>query len=148
MAETSLLLDYTRGAAEILRRCVALYNGGETVFYRVMAVELRLLLCDTTRLHNAPLDLALLPALFPDLKLPALDGGEALPLDAWLEQTVNAGGGARMTMRQLIRQVCDQDGGAHVDRRAQMGVEDAAERARLIRAAAGAVLEALQKRLL
>ena len=79
---------------------------------------------------------------------PALDGGEALPLDAWLEQTVNAGGGARMTMRQLIRQVCDQDGGAHVDRRAQMGVEDAAERARLIRAAAGAVLEALQKRLL
>jgi len=147
MAEPTLLLDYTRGAAEILRRCVELYDGGETVFYRVMAVELRLLLCDTTRLHNAPLDLALLPALFPDFMLPALDGGEVLPLGAWLEQTVNASGGARLTVRQLIRQVCDQDGGAHVDRRAQMVIENTDERARLIRAAAGAVLESLQSRL-
>lgn len=147
MADASFLLDYIRGAAEILRRCVDLYDGGETVFYRVMAVELRMLLCDSTRLHNAQLDLALLPALFPDLKLPALDGGEALPLAGWLEQTVTARGGARMTMRQLIRQVCDQDGGAHVDRRARMVIENTDERARLIRAAAGAVLESLQSRL-
>lgn len=146
MADTTLLLQYTRDAAAILRRCVELYDGGETVFYRVMAVELRLLLCDSTRLHNAPLDLALLPALFPDFKLQPLGGGQALPLASWLEQNAPARG-ARITIRQLIRQVCDQDGGAHVDRRAAIAVEDVDERARLIRAVAGAVLDALYQRL-
>lgn len=143
MTSQPLLLDYTRDAAEILRRCVELYDRGETVFYRVMAVELRLLLCDSTRLHNAPLDLALLPALYPDLTLPALDDGAPLLLETWLEQPVSTSGGAHLTARQLIRQVCDQDGGAHVDRRARMAVEGTEKRARLIRAAAGVVLDAL-----
>lgn len=147
MAEKIDPRQYARDAVEILRRCTQLYDHGETLFYRVMAVQLRLLLCDTTRLHHAPLELSLAPALFPDIALPPLAGGETLPLPIWLEQVVTTSGGTRLTVRQLIRQVCDQDGGAHVDRRGRMAIEDAQERARLIRAVAGTVLDALRERL-
>ncbi len=151
--QADVLLEYARDAARILRRSAALFDAGEIAFYRVMAVELRLLLCDSTRIHDARVDLSVLPGLFPDLVIPALDRGTAdegrvLPAAAWLEQTVEPDGSTRVSLRQLIRQVCDQDGGAHVDRRGDPGHPRLhASRARLIRAASGAVLEALAPRL-
>lgn len=97
----SSLLEYGLDAVALLRRCIELYDRGETVFYRVMAVELRLLLCDTTRRHDQLFDLSLAPRLAPDLALPALDGdgeftraGDPLPLALWLEQEIPLATGA------------------------------------------------------
>jgi hypothetical protein len=69
-------------------------------------------------------DIALLPKLYPDLKLPALsEDGEfhppLLPLQDWLAQTLP---GSSLTLRQFIRRVCDTDGGAHVDVRPRAGL--------------------------
>lgn len=141
------LLIYARDAAAILQRSIELYDAGVTAFYRVMAVQLRLLLCDTARLHDAPLDLALAPRVFPGLRLPPVgpDGQfdqqtAPLALEAWLEQPLPGPG---MTLRRLIRQVCDQDGGAHVDRREPR--LPPGQYAGWIRAAAGAVTSALRE---
>lgn len=121
--EQLLYLDYTHSALRILRRSLELACGPEPDFYRVAALQLRLLLCDTTRQHERVVDVSLIPRLWPDLRWPALgaDGQfsaalPALPLSAWLEQPLPRVG---LTLRQLIRRVCDQDGGAHVDLREQ-----------------------------
>ena len=114
-----------RDALEILRTSSALVRSGQTAFYKVIAVELRLLLCDTTRRHGRIVDISLLPQLLPDLRLPALprrlagrDSAAELPLEQWLEQEVRTSGGDPVTLRRLVRLVCDQDGGAHYDPRA------------------------------
>lgn len=117
------LRAYAVDALRILRRSLDLVEAGETAFYRVAALQLRLLLCDSTRLHNQMIDTALLPRVAPGLRLPALDqNGQALDgalaLEAWLEQELVIGAG-RMSVRRLIRAVCDQDGGAHVDTRGE-----------------------------
>lgn len=121
--ELSRLRAYAADALRILERSLGMVEAGETAFYRVAALQLRLLLCDSTRLHNQMIDTALLPRIAPGLRLPALDPhGQALdgflPLEAWLEQELVVGAG-RMTVRRLIRAVCDQDGGAHVDTRGE-----------------------------
>lgn len=113
-------------ALEILRTSSALVRQGQTAFYKVIAVELRLLLCDTTRRHGRVVDISLLPQLVPDLRLPPLprylEPGAALTdelsLEQWLEQEVRSPGGDPVTLRRLVRLVCDQDGGAHYDPRA------------------------------
>lgn len=111
------LLSYTRDAALILQQAIRLYHAGQTCFYRVAAVELRLLVCDTTRLHGQLVSLALVKRLWPETRLRALGSqaaGAGLALEDWLEQKLPPGD---MTVRQFIRVVCDQDGGAHVDSR-------------------------------
>ncbi len=122
--EQQLYLDYAQAALRILRRSLELARGPEPDFYRVAALQLRLLLCDTTRQHERVVDVALIPRLWPDLLWPALDADgqfstalPALPLPAWLEQPFPHVG---LTLRQLIRRICDQDGGAHVDLRQQV----------------------------
>lgn len=117
--ELSRLRAYAADALRILERSLGLVEAGETAFYRVAALQLRLLLCDSTRLHNQIIDTALLPRVVPGLRLPAFDShgqalGGDLPLDVWLEQELVVGA-ERMSVRRLIRAVCDQDGGAHVD---------------------------------
>lgn len=133
MSENELpqLRVYAADALRILRRSLDLVEAGETAFYRVAALQLRLLLCDSTRLHNRVIGTALLPRIIPGLHLPVLDPhGQAqagdLALQAWLEQELEIGGG-RMSVRHLIRAVCDQDGGAHVDMRGEALPADARE---------------------
>ncbi len=116
------LQTYARDSLEILRQSVHLYQQGHIEFYRVAALQLRLLLCDTTHRHNQVVDIALLSRLAPGLKLARLDSKTLsdsnlppLPLQEWLGQPLPLDKGAPLTIRQLIRQVCDQDGGAHVD---------------------------------
>lgn len=121
------LLLYTRDALDILRASLQHMQSGQPAFYRPAAVQLRLLLCDSTRHHNRRVDLALLPQVAPGLRLPRLTlHGEPdetqppLPLAQWLEQPLAPPGSAPLSVRRLIRLVCDRDGGAHVDSNPQV----------------------------
>ena len=130
------LLAYSRDALQILLTSLDLSRRGRPEFYRVAALQLRLLLCDTTRRHGQIDNVSLLPRLLPDLRLAPLSANgtfdlkaQPLDLDHWLEQPVPAallgnipgsaatGASGALTIRYLIRWVCDQDGGAHVDPR-------------------------------
>jgi hypothetical protein len=118
---------YLRDSAAILGRSLELARSGEPWFYRVAALQLRLLLCDTTHRHNDVVDIALVPRLRPDLRLPSpLDPAQILPLSEWLEIELplreKQSSGPALTIRQLIRRVCDQDGGAHADPRPRAGL--------------------------
>jgi len=142
------LLPYTRGALDILRASLLHMQSGQPAFYRAAAVQLRLLLCDSTRRHNRRVDLALLPQAAPDLRLPRLtphgepdEAQPPLPLAEWLEQPLAPPGCAPLSVRQLIRLVCDRDGGAHVDPNPQLLPAETA--AGLIAKIGAAVLNAL-----
>jgi hypothetical protein len=127
-------LLYARGALRILEQNLRLYRQGEPACYRVVAVQLRLLLCDTNRIHDRLVDISLVPRLFPDLALDRFavltpdeetglqrlvfrEKGVPLPLQSWLAQPLPAPWGKPVSLRELIRTVCEQDGGAHVDQR-------------------------------
>lgn len=109
-------------SVEIIRQSLNLIASGKKMFYRVIALQLRMLLCDTTRRHGKIVDLSLLPKILPDLKIqgtdgsgqPAIDGAE-LSVTDWLQQKLFVNASSSPTIQQFIRQVCDQDGGAHFD---------------------------------
>jgi len=113
----AVLTQYTRDAINILEQCVRLYEEGHESFYRVAAAQLRILVCDTTFRHDRQVDIAIVPTLLPDLRLRpfTISGGsdESVDLQTWLDSP--SGFLEAMTIRQLIRRVCDIDGGAHVD---------------------------------
>lgn len=121
------LAEYTRGSLSLIARSLSEIEKGYPEFYRVIALQLRLLLCDSTRRHNQTVDISLVPQIAPELKFHPLNAlGEfdstlsPLPLKGWLAQPLPVKAVAPMTIRTLIRQVCDQDGGAHVDPRTAM----------------------------
>lgn len=133
------LQTYARDSLEILRQSVDLYQQGHIEFYRIAALQLRLLLCDTTRRHNQIVDISLLPRLTPGLKLSPIEmqsiGTPDLPLltlQEWLSQPLPLETNPPVTIRQLIRQVCDQDGGAHVDMKPDTGLAQLNQRAHWI----------------
>lgn len=113
----------------ILQVSLDLAHHNHPEFYRVAALQLRLLLCDTTRRHNHIVDISLAPQVIPGLALHPLNAygnldlnQKALPLHDWLEQSLSLGSKPPLTIRQLIRRVCDQDGGAHVDYKPHAGI--------------------------
>jgi hypothetical protein len=119
-------LRYALDALDILEESIQLAAEGHAGFYRVAAAQLRLLLCDTTRQHGKIIDISLLPRLLPELKLPSVDQHsfiatktDEIPLADWLKQKLVMGESTAITIRELIRLVCDQDGGAHVDYKPQ-----------------------------
>lgn len=130
------LLAYARDSLTLLEQATALYRQGVQPAYRLAAVQLRILLCDTTRRHNQTVALSLIPRLLPELQLPPLQPafteGEAcgeiwmenvplINLDEWLDQQIGVQQGqGQFSLRGWIRTVCDQDGGAHVDPRAAL----------------------------
>ncbi len=133
--DRSSILQYARDALRILENNLRLYRQGEWECYRVVAAQLRLLLADTNRIHDRQVDISVVPRLFPDLALDrqvVIDtSGEdgqtrlefhpapaALTLQEWLAQELPAPWGKPVSLRDLIRRVCEQDGGAHVDPRA------------------------------
>jgi len=133
----AILAAYACGALDIIASCAALYRQGNEACYRVVAAQLRLLLCDTTRRHDRVVDVSLAPRILPGLNLHPLDLStlapnwsgelrfdswqERLPLPAWLGQVIPLLADQPVTLRELIRAVCDQDGGAHVDLRVRGG---------------------------
>ncbi|NPV58021.1 MAG: hypothetical protein HPY76_15315 [Anaerolineae bacterium] len=137
MTDTPIALDYARDALAILRTSLDLARAGQPVFYRVAAVQLRLLLCDTARLHGRMLDTALLPKVMPDLALYPIDASGAVdtslaprPLPEWLHQALPVAGDP--TVRTFIRRVCDRHGGAHVDARENLTIKALDEEQRWI----------------
>jgi hypothetical protein len=131
MMDRSGYLTYARDALDILAQNLRLYRLGVSACYRVVAVQLRLLLCDSNRVHARMVDISVIPRLFPELTLDALQpaggakpaevgfifstGQEKLTLQGWLAQEAPIGPGRSIRLRELIRLVCEQDGGAHVD---------------------------------
>lgn len=126
--EDAFLQRYCLESLEILETAIHLYQQGRRTFYRVAAIQLRLLLCDSTRRHGRSVDISLLPRLLPGLTLPALsqeglllEHAPFLPLASWLDQEL-AEGDKSLSIRLLIRRVCEQDGGAHVDPKPKAGL--------------------------
>jgi hypothetical protein len=131
-AQPSVWTAYTRDALQLLAGCIESFQLGSRASYRVAAVELRLLLCDTNRIHERLVDISLLPRAYPEIKFhplrsapPAQEGylvgfdrtREPVPLADWLSQSLTIPHGGKITLRELIRTICEQDGGAHVDPR-------------------------------
>jgi hypothetical protein len=126
-ASETRLRGYARDALSLLEANLRLYRQGQHPCYRVAALELRLLLCDTTRIHSRMVDISLAGRLWPELRLhrlsPAADRLEfesdppSLDRTAWLAQPLLSPESSPLTLRGLIRLVCDRDGGAHVDPR-------------------------------
>lgn len=113
MAYQGYLID----SLNIIRHSLKAIEGGHPEFYRVIALQLRLILCDTTRAHDEIIDISLIRQVNPQVKLhlPGLDNSRMIPLDEWLSSPLPGSGIPTITIRDLIRQVCDKDGGAHVD---------------------------------
>ncbi len=127
-------LTYARDALKILEISLELACRGRPEFYRVAALQLRLLLCDTTRRHNRVVDISLARRLWPQLRLYALNPQgvfdpslDPLPLSGWLAQRLPLVAAPAVTLRALIRRVCDQEGGAHVDLKPQAGLQGVAD---------------------
>ena len=120
---------YARDALKILQTSLELVGQGRLEFYRVAALQLRLLLCDTTRRHNQVVDISLVRRLYPQLRLFALNQEglfdprlDPLTLSDWLAQRLLLVAVQALTLRALIRRVCDQEGGAHVDLKPEAGL--------------------------
>ncbi len=145
-----VLKQYTVDAASILKQSILLVESGEASFYRVAAAQLRILLCDTTFRHNRTEDIAVLPILFPEFELPALastraESGLMLPIVEWLDQP--AAPGLDLNVRQMIRRICDVDGGAHIDPKPLKGVPPGSDPARWILEISRILLPELEKAL-
>ena len=99
-------------------------------------------------------DISLAPRLWPELRLHPLNeqgifdpAMQPVPLDRWLMQPVPPGTGGTLTLRKLIRRVCDQQGGAHVDLKSRTGLQDVPDVPSWIRKAGLEVQAALAERL-
>jgi hypothetical protein len=131
MADRSrvVLRQYTQDALNILEQSVRLYEDGHKSFYRVAAAQLRILVCDTTYKHDRQVDIAIIPILLPDLQLQPFTENKSstktMGLKTWLDSPSGLQEG--MTIRQLIRRVCDIDGGAHVDVKPLAGLPQGGE---------------------
>lgn len=142
---------YLKDSLTILSTAVQLYHAGNKAQYRVAALQLRLLLCDTTRRHGKIVNISLLPRLIPEVTLPQpadkgfLAPNARLKLKAWLDQPLPGAAEAGITVRQFIRRVCEQDGGAHVDPKPQAGLAGITDREEKIIRLAETVLEALAR---
>ena len=123
-------LEYSQAIKNILKNSLYLYHRGESVFYRVMAVQLRILLNDTTRRHGRTRDISLLPLVSPDLELPVPAGlspiSDKLPLKDWLNLQIKIDEDS-LTIRQLIRRVCHRKSGAHVNPKVNAGIPHSKE---------------------
>ena len=144
-----VLQRYTLDAVSILRHSVGMMDSGFESFYRVAAVQMRILLCDTTFRHNRVEDIAVLPILFPHLKLPPLEttirpeSQVWLDLDAWLNQPASPC--SDLSVRQMIRRICDVDGGAHVDLKPVNGIPSGCDQAQWIKNLARVLLPELER---
>jgi hypothetical protein len=115
----SVLKIYLKDSLAILSESIRLAREDHPEFYRVVALELRLLLCDATRIHNQWVDISLVHQLYPQLKWSSEGWKEGrarlLKIADWLELPAMTDDPQHRTIRKFIRQICDLDGGAHVN---------------------------------
>jgi hypothetical protein len=134
-AENSLLLNYTLDSLEIIQRNCRAYEAGSPCCYRVLGVQLRILLCDRKREHNTWRDISLATRMLPHLSFHRLSTTFPIDLDlqpslpfqtidpdlptisilSWLDQDILFAHGKMISIRSLIKFVSEKDGGAHVD---------------------------------
>jgi len=117
------LENYFWDSLRIISVCLELIDEGQPAFYRVIAVQLRMLLCDTTREHDQVADISLLPRVYPGIVLQPLDkkgrfdfDADGIPLEKWLDQKVYVLD-KTVSLRKLIRLTCDHEAGRIVDPR-------------------------------
>ncbi len=129
------LIEYLRGALEIIRCNCQAYSQGCFPCYRVLAVQLRILLCDRKREHDGWKRTAILPEVFPGITLPVIADSrrmqmtlterqaglstiveaDRVPVSKWLEQIVWFNDQKQIEIKDLIKWVTEKDGGAHAD---------------------------------
>ncbi|HWQ04397.1 MAG TPA: hypothetical protein VN452_03485 [Longilinea sp.] len=138
------LLDYAQDAALILHEALQRIDFCQFYFYRVAAVQLRLLLCDTARLHDRSIPTALSARLWPELRLRPLEKSNPglFGLNEWLDQKMPE---SEFSIRQFIRRIGDQDGGVHVDIRKNRQLPDQKRTINWIFIVSSIVLEALDQ---
>lgn len=114
-------LQRVENALAVLADSLVLIHQGKTQFIPVIAGQLRMLLCDTTRIHDRMVDVSLLKRVMPDLNLGMLNANgefectaQSMSLQDWLNQTVQLNH-KEVTILHLIRQVSDERGGVHAD---------------------------------
>ncbi len=142
---------FAHDAVKILATSLELVDQGRHEFYRVAALQLRLLLCDTTRRHNRVVDISLARRLWPRLQLYAINlqgrfdpSLRPLLLSEWLAQRLPPAGSQAVTLRALIRRVCDQEGGAHVDLKPRAGLQGVPDVPGWVRLAGAEALRAIR----
>lgn len=133
--EDRSLSDYLNGSLEIVRWNCEAYQRGCRACYRVLAGQLRILLCDHKREHNRWHNNSLVFLLFPEITIARLHEDwpvhpnahpvfpdqltstdtSRLPLQSWLEQIIVISPTRQMNIRNLIKLISEKDGGAHVD---------------------------------
>jgi hypothetical protein len=133
--ENSLLLKYALDSLEIIQLNCRAYEAGSSCCYRVLAIQLRILLCDQKREHNTWRDISLATRLVPHLSFHPLNASfpldldviptlpiqwidpdqPSLPISAWLDQGLFAVHGRLFSICSLIKWISEKDGGAHVD---------------------------------
>jgi hypothetical protein len=118
---------YLKDSLNIIAQSLRSIKSGQTFFYRVIALQLRLILCDTLRVHDEVIDISLIRRIDPDIQLHSITWDaetalhpKTLSLEDWLSTSIPGNENEPITIRKLIRQVCDTDGGAHVDQRANL----------------------------
>jgi hypothetical protein len=143
------LSEYFEDSVSLLQSSLRYFHTGEKIFYRVAALQLRLLLCDTVRRHDRMIDISLLPKVHPGFEILPVSS-EALPLQGkpltlpiWLNQPISGTGDTQISIRDFIRRVCDQDGGAHADPKPQAGLSAFPHRAEVIMRLAERICEAI-----
>lgn len=122
------LNKYFNESLQILQANLTAYRQGCKFCYRVLAVQLRILLCDRKRVHNRWMPNALFNRIDPNLRLHPVtrsfqeDGMylvdtdlAPIPLSDWLLDPIQLPSRKIVSLGQGIRWVCDRDGGAHVD---------------------------------
>jgi AhpD family alkylhydroperoxidase len=120
--------EYLKSSLEIIRWNIEAYRAGCLACYRVLAVELRLLLCDRKREHSRWGDTALVATLYPHLRWQAplpvdtdplehlsISDGPEFSLAEWLASPIYSTCKRMLTIRDLIKIICEKDGGAHAD---------------------------------
>lgn len=108
--------EYIRDSLKLIRLALDEVARGEVPAYRIIAVQLRMLLCDRKREHNQMTDSALLPLVIPSVHLNALQPDLLpMPLNDWLDQVIHLSENDSTTIREMIKTICERDGGAHVD---------------------------------
>jgi hypothetical protein len=135
ITENPLLLNYALDSMEIIQRNCRAYEAGSSCCYRVLAVQLRILLCDRKREHNTWRDISLATRMIPHLSFHPLNAPypldldvnptlpvqlidpdrPSLPIAAWLDQGLFSIHGELFSIRSFIKWISEKDGGTHVD---------------------------------
>jgi hypothetical protein len=127
------LVEYLVGCVDILKINLEGYQKGCRSCYRVLASQLRILLCDRKREHGGWKNTALLTVLYPNARLHPLSTTGVnvvdtekppVPVEEWLQQSIKLVSSEEKSIGECIKWVCEKEGGSHVDPESQIDLPD------------------------